>query len=143
MVRYDEFRTYVVADIPGLVEGASDGKGLGHRFLRHIERCRMLIHLVELTSEDEDIGAGLVEKYETIRRELEIYSPTLSDKLEIVVLSKTDVMPEEKIDKIELEFKKATGLDELFRISSVSGNGINRLVTKTGLLVEQIKKTAL
>jgi GTP-binding protein len=143
VVRYDEFKTYVVADIPGLVEGASDGKGLGHRFLRHIERCRMLIHLVELTPENDDINAGLVQKYETIRKELAIYSPTLSDKSEIVVLSKTDVMPEEKIDEIVLEFKKAIGIDKVFSISSVSGKGINLLVTKTGLLLEQIKKTAL
>lgn len=143
VVRYDEFRTYVVADIPGLVEGASDGKGLGHRFLRHVERCRMLIHLVELTSENDDIGAGLAQKYKTIRKELEIYSPTLSEKSEMVVLSKTDVMPEEKIDKIVSDFKKATGVSEVSSISSVSGNGINLLVTKTGLLLEQIKKTAL
>lgn len=81
-----EYFGYIVADIPGLIEGAADGKGLGHAFLRHIRRTKMLVHLVSLENED------VVETYRTIRRELETYDQTLKDKKEIVLLTKTDVL---------------------------------------------------
>ena len=85
-VHDDEF---VLADIPGLIEGASEGAGLGHRFLGHVERCAVLLHLVDAT-EDDVVGA-----WRTIRAELEAYGAGLDDKPEIVALSKADAVPAE------------------------------------------------
>jgi len=81
-------REFVLADIPGLIEGASEGVGLGDRFLSHVERCRVLLHLVEGTSED----AG--EAYKTVRHEIEAYGHGLAEKPEIVALSKADALDE-------------------------------------------------
>jgi GTP-binding protein len=77
---------YIVADIPGLIEGASEGKGLGHKFLRHVKRTKMLLHLVSLENED------VVSVYETIRAELEKYDQELTEKKEVVILTKTDMV---------------------------------------------------
>src|SRR5918992_1715238 len=90
VVRIDE-REFVLADIPGLIEGAHEGQGLGDRFLGHIERCRALLHLVDGTS--EDVGAA----YKTVRRELEAYGHGLAQKPEIVALSKADALTAEEI----------------------------------------------
>jgi len=81
-------RSFVVADIPGLVEGASEGVGLGHRFLRHVERTRLLLHLVTLHAQP---GRSVVDDYEAIRRELDSYSPELGARVEIVALTKADL----------------------------------------------------
>lgn len=97
---------YVLADIPGLIEGASDGKGLGHKFLRHITRTKMLVHLV--AADNMDVATA----YRTIREELGKYDKTLLDRQEIVVLSKTDTVldKEELISKLEA-LKQASGKD--------------------------------
>lgn len=84
---------YILADIPGLIEGASEGKGLGDKFLKHVKRTKMLIHLVSLENED------IEEAYLTIREELEKYGAGLSDKQEVVILSKTDMVDPEAIKK--------------------------------------------
>ena len=84
-------RRLVVADIPGLIEGASGGAGLGHDFLRHIERTRVIVHLVDIAPMD---GSDPVESYKSIRRELGEYSAAMRDKPEIVVLNKIDLVPE-------------------------------------------------
>jgi GTP-binding protein len=87
------FYGYIIADIPGLIEGASEGKGLGHKFLRHIKRTKMIAHLVSLENED------VVAAYQTIRAELDAYDHELAQKDEIIILTKTDVTDEETIAK--------------------------------------------
>ena len=92
-----DLRSMVIADIPGLIEGASQGKGLGIEFLRHVERCRALVHLLDSTSKT------LTADYQQVRNELGQYSPKLLEKPEIIVLTKIDLLPKNKIPK----FKKA------------------------------------
>lgn len=94
--------SYVLADIPGLIEGASDGKGLGHKFLRHITRTKALVHLV--AADNEDVGAV----YTTIRKELGAFDKTLLERDEIVVLSKIDTMPKEEVVKKVKELEKVS-----------------------------------
>ena len=91
---------YILADIPGLIEGASEGKGLGHKFLKHVKRTSMLIHLVSLENED------VVEAYTTVRRELEKYGNSLETKKEVIVLSKTDVADTKAIAAARKALKK-------------------------------------
>ena len=96
-----DFFGYTIADIPGLIEGASKGKGLGIKFLRHIKRTRMLVHLVSLENESP------VKVYKQIRKELEKYNKTILDKDEVIVLTKTDVVEDnKKIEKVKKEFEK-------------------------------------
>ncbi len=89
VVQYKDRLSFVVADIPGLVEGASDGVGLGHQFLRHVERCRVLVHLVDLSAVTE--GRVPLADFDVINEELEKYSPTLASKPQIVVANKVDL----------------------------------------------------
>lgn len=94
------FHKYILADIPGLIEGAAEGKGLGHKFLRHIKRTKALAHLVSFEYED------MVEEYKKIRKELEKYSPQLIEKKELIVLSKSDLVSDQKAQKIKTQFEK-------------------------------------
>lgn len=96
------FHSYVLADIPGLIEKASEGKGLGHKFLKHIRRTKMLLHLV--SAEEENVG----EAYATIRNELASFDPTLLEKEEMVVLSKVDVVDETAKEKILAQLPNGT-----------------------------------
>lgn len=89
----DAKRRIVLADIPGLIEGASEGAGLGHEFLRHIERTKILVHLIEVAPED---GSDPVENYRVVRAELSGYSQLLADKREVVAINKLDVLPDEQ-----------------------------------------------
>jgi len=121
VVSMGEGRSFVVADLPGLIEGAAEGAGLGHRFLRHLDRCQVLVHLVAGDTEDDP-----VEAVEAINRELEAYDPELAEKEQIVVLSKTDAMtPEDREEK--LERLREAGYAPL-AISAVSGDGIKPLL---------------
>lgn len=116
-VVYVDGKEFVLADIPGLIEGASEGAGLGLRFLGHVERAGILLHLIDGTQDD------VVEAYETIRGELEAYSETLAEKEEIIALNKTDAMYEDDIaEKIAL-LEEISGA-EVFPISAVSGEGV-------------------
>ncbi len=121
-------RRLVAADIPGLIEGASEGAGLGHRFLRHIERTRLIVHLLDaggLVLESAD----LVDRYETIRRELGSYSPDLLGRPELVALSKIDLVRDPgALDPVEAELSKR-GLAVL-RISSATGAGVDALLAE-------------
>jgi GTPase len=110
-------REFVIADIPGLIEGASEGKGLGDRFLGHVERCRVLLHLVEATTEH----AG--KAYKTVRGEVEAYGAGLEDKPEIIALSKADAVDADTLKKQKDRLKRACGQTPLI-ISSVSGDGV-------------------
>lgn len=109
---------FVLADIPGLIEGAHDGAGLGTRFLGHVERCRVLLHLVDGTS--EDVGVA----YHTVRAELEAYGHGLDDKEEIVALAKIDALDEEMRSAKAAELAEACGRKPLL-LSAVSGAGVN------------------
>ncbi len=104
---------YILADIPGLIEGASEGKGLGHKFLRHIKRTKVLLHCLSLENED------LVKAYKVIRNELNEYSPELAEKREVVILTKTDMVDAKtvasatkKISKLNKDVLSATVLDD-------------------------------
>ena len=108
---------YVIADIPGLIEGASEGKGLGTKFLRHIKRTKMLAHLVSFENADispvgnqdsknSEISNGMIKTYEQIRKELENYGNGLAEKDEIIILTKTDLTDEKTIQKAVKEFSK-------------------------------------
>jgi GTPase len=110
-------REFVMADIPGLIEGAHEGVGLGDRFLGHVERCRVLLHLVDATYEDADTA------YKTVRTELAAYGHELADKPEVVALSKADAMTPERIAEQVLSLKKAAGKTPLV-LSSHSRQGV-------------------
>lgn len=107
----------IIADIPGLIEGASDGVGLGTRFLKHVERCNALIHLIDGTAED------VVKPYKMIRKELEKYSPTLAQKPEVVVLNKIDAILPDELKKKLKKLEKAVG-HIVYAMSGVSHQGV-------------------
>ncbi|MDJ1257817.1 MAG: GTPase ObgE [Candidatus Midichloria sp.] len=120
-VAYIDHEEIVIADIPGLIEGASEGAGLGHKFLKHLERCKVLLHLIDITEED------VKSKYQIIRSELKQYSPELAVKPELIVFSKSDLMEEEEQqEKINTFFKK-TGLKPMV-FSAVTGVGIKEVL---------------
>ena len=120
---------FVLADIPGLIEGASEGHGLGHRFLGHVERCAALIHLVDGTQDDP------LTAYKTIRSELAAYDDGLGEKEEILVLNKIDSMTDERIKDVSKALKKASGVAPL-HLSGATGNGVKPLVARVYKLVE-------
>ena len=121
-------REFVVADIPGLIEGAAEGAGIGDRFLGHIERCRVLLHLVDAT--DKDIG----ESYRIVRDELENYGAGLIDKPVVVALNKIDTLDDELIEVLSKELAEASGQD-VIPISGVSGTGVDWILDT---LIEKI-----
>lgn len=122
-------RNYVVCDIPGLIEGASEGKGLGHEFLRHIERCGALLHILDLSRallEGNKIDSEvLIKDYKAIRTELIAYSPSLGKKREIVLINKTDLVANDVTD-LEKQLKNA-GIDVFMSISCATLTGIDQL----------------
>ncbi|GIJ97308.1 GTPase Obg [Capnocytophaga stomatis] len=121
IVEHRDFQSFVVADIPGIIEGAAEGKGLGHYFLRHIERNSTLLFLIPADSKD------IVEEYHILLNELKEYNPELLDKDRLIAISKSDMLDEELTTEIEKEIKPALkGIPFLF-ISSVSGKGIQQL----------------
>ena len=111
----------VIADLPGLIEGAHEGHGLGDRFLGHAERCSVLLHLIDINAETPE------KDYKTIRRELENYSPLLAQKKEVVVLSKIDSLWDDETEKKCIKFNKKTSIKPL-TISSASHTNINELL---------------
>jgi len=121
VVDVGEGRSFVVADIPGLIEGASEGAGLGHRFLRHLQRCRLIVHLV--AADDPELPS---ERVRALRRELEAYDPELATRPEIVVLSKVDTVDDEERAEL-LDDLAAAGI-EARPLSAVSGEGLTPLV---------------
>jgi GTP-binding protein len=114
---------FVLADIPGLIEGAHEGAGLGTRFLGHVERCAVLIHLVDGTQED------VAGTYRTIRAELAAYGHGLSDKPEIVVLNKVDALTPEDAEARAAALAEAAGTGTVMRVSGVSGAGLETLLS--------------
>lgn len=129
-VVYVDGKEFVLADIPGLIEGASEGAGLGLRFLGHVERAGILLHLIDGTQED------VVGAYETIRAELEQYSEMLAEKEEIVALNKCDALLDEEIaEKIEA-LEEASGA-EVFAISAISGKGVETVKRRLWQTIER------
>ncbi|MFN7289580.1 MAG: GTPase ObgE [Pirellula sp.] len=124
LVSVDIDRTFVLADIPGLIEGAAQGHGLGHDFLRHIMRAGILVHLVEPSPMDE---SDPVHNYEAIRKELAEYSQELAARPEILVVTKAELPGSEDVrDRLA----ETTGRDDILLISAVTGVGLNKLVTR-------------
>ena len=121
IVEYRDYRSFMVADIPGIIEGASEGKGLGHHFLRHIERNSVLLFLI--SSESEKI----VDQYNILMKELTKYNPELLDKDRIIVISKSDLINQERKDKISKEVSKKIKNIPFDFISSVSSQGLVEL----------------
>ena len=129
VVRVSENKSFVIADIPGLIEGAAEGAGLGIRFLKHLARTRVLLHIIDLAPLDPE--ADPVRDAKAIVGELEKYSPELAAKPRWLVLNKLDLIPEEERDQRAGDFLKAYGVPEgtpCFRISAISGEGCRPLV---------------
>jgi GTP-binding protein len=121
IVEYRDYRSFVIADIPGIIEGASEGKGLGHHFLRHIERNSILLFLISCESEK------VVDQYYILLNELKKYNPELLDKDRIIVISKSDLIDKNRKDKISLEISKKIKNIPFDFISSVSNQGLVEL----------------
>ncbi|WP_026376405.1 Obg family GTPase CgtA [Aestuariibacter salexigens] len=136
VVRQDAQRSFVIADIPGLIEGAADGAGLGIRFLKHLERCRILLHLVDLYPSD---GSDPVENAKAIINELEKYSPKLAQKPRWLVFNKIDLLLDEEVDEIaqrvidELEWQ-----GETMRISAFQKLGTDELCQRVMSFIETL-----
>jgi GTP-binding protein len=131
IVELSDFRRFVMADIPGLIEGAHKGAGLGFEFLRHIERTRIIVHLLDIMPMD---GSDPVENYRGIRSELEQYSRALAEKAEVVVANKIDLAPDgEIVNQIAKKLNR-----KIHAISAVTGAGIKEL---RELLWEQVKES--
>ncbi len=122
VVRVDEEASFVAADIPGIIEGASDGVGLGHDFLRHVERCRLLLHVVDVSGSE---GRDPIEDFKLINNELISFSEKLSALPQIAVANKSDVATEEQIERFQ-KFCKEEGI-HLFVISAATRQGLNEL----------------
>jgi GTP-binding protein len=114
-------REFVVADIPGLIEGAAEGAGIGDRFLGHIERCRVLLHLVDANAED------VAEAYRIVRDELDAYGAGLEDKAEVVALNKADTLDDELLDALSEELEAECGQAPL-RLSGAAGTGVEAVL---------------
>ncbi|MBS6603224.1 MAG: GTPase ObgE [Brachyspira sp.] len=123
---------YVVADIPGLIEGASEGVGLGHDFLRHVERCRFLVHIIDTTEADP------VGNYEKINLELAKHSEKLGKLYQIIALNKIDAIDEEKKTELLTKFKQKS--NDVFLISAVTGENLDSLVNFMSQKVDEIEK---
>ena len=120
IVEYRDFKSFVMADIPGIIEGAAEGKGLGHYFLRHIERNATLLFLIPADSKD------IVKEYTILLDELRRYNPELIDKHRIIAISKSDMLDDELIEEIKIILHKDISVPYLF-ISSVAQKGIQEL----------------
>ena len=126
-------RTAVIADIPGLIEGAHEGAGIGDRFLGHVERTRVLLHLVSALEED------VATAYKTVRTELESYEGDLSDKVEIVALSKVDTLDDELTDYLTKELEDISG-QPVLPLSSATTSGVEAVLRTMADTIERIKK---
>jgi len=134
VVDMGEYRTFVVADIPGLIEGAHEGAGLGDRFLRHVERTKLLLHLVDVSSMS---GRETVSDYETINRELEAYNIELATRPQIVLATKIDALDEpERLER--LRARAAEDGRAFYAISSVTNEGVRELVNAVARALDEI-----
>ncbi len=123
---------YVIADIPGLIEGASEGVGLGHEFLRHVERCRFLLHIVDMTAENP------IENYKIINNELAKHSERLKNLYQITVLNKSDAVDEATCNNLKKEFKQIS--NDVFVISAVTRENLQELLYFIDEKIDEIPK---
>ena len=126
---------FVAADIPGLIEGAADGAGLGHAFLRHIDRCRLLWHVVDISCFE---GRDPIEDIIKINTELEKYSPELATRKQIVVANKTDALDPELVDVKAFESYVAQNGWELLYVSAATGEGLDKLIQRSAELLSEL-----
>jgi GTPase len=128
-------REFVMADIPGLIEGAAEGAGIGDRFLGHIERTKVLLHLIDANEED------VAEAYLTVRDELDAYGAGLVDKPEVIALNKADTLDEELLDALAAELEEASGTPPL-RVSGATGEGtaavLDAILARLGEIQEEL-----
>jgi len=136
VVSYDEGKSFVVADIPGLIEGAHEGQGLGDKFLRHVTRTDLLIHLVDASQIDEQ---DPLSAWRTINRELELFDPELIEKPQIVVANKMD-LPEAREKAKLLEKRLPKAFQPLHKISAATSEGVKQLVRQIGMSLDGIKQ---
>ncbi len=132
VVKKKDGDSYVVADIPGLIEGASMGTGLGHEFLRHVERCRFLLHVVDLTLDNP------IDNYKKINQELKKHDTRLSEVYQVVVLNKIDAVSADAVQNYVNEFKTVS--NDVFLISAVTREGIDDLLAFMSVKVDEIPK---
>jgi len=132
-VVYIDETEFVLADIPGLIEGAHEGHGLGHRFLKHVERCGVILHLVDVTLED------VVDAYKTIRTELGEYSEILAEKREILALSKCDAMDAKEITKIRKKLEKAAKKPVML-VSAATGKGVKEVLRELNIEIKKFRE---
>lgn len=139
VVDLPDHRSFVMADIPGLIDGASEGVGLGHDFLRHIERTKILIHVLDVSGME---GRDPIEDYEKINAELAKYSEKLSRKLQIVAANKIDLLTDDS-DNLErlMDYMAAKGI-EVYPICAVSGDGMDKLLERVWTLLEEYVEEA-
>ena len=137
VVMLKDHRRFVMADLPGLIEGASDGVGLGQEFLRHAMRTKILAHVVDMGASE---GRNPIEDYKVIRKEIEKYSDKLKDKKEIVVANKMDL---EQADSNIKEFKEAFPDVEVFEISAICNDGLDKLMESLADLIDQLPDVTL
>ncbi len=131
--------SFVIADIPGIIEGASEGNGLGIQFLRHIERTRLLLHVIDVSGSE---GRNPVEDFKKINAELKKYSEKLSQRTQIVVANKVDILQDEKLYK-ELEETAQKNQMKIFRISAATGEGIDQLMQYVSKTLKTLPKEDL
>lgn len=138
VVRVDEERSFVMADIPGLIEGASQGAGLGHQFLRHVSRSRLLIHVLDVSGMT---GRDPLHDYEVLNRELQLYHASLAALPAVVALNKIDVADSSEVDRVEKALKRKRV--PVHRISATTHKGLRSLVFDVGERVEKLKRLAV
>ena len=136
VVSMGEGNSFVMADIPGLIEGASDGIGLGHEFLRHVERCRLLVHILDAAGSE---GRDPIEDFDTINNELKMYSEKLSKKPQIVLANKADIPQfDENFEKFKAEME-GRGYT-VFKISAATGKGVREVLNYTAEFLSKLPK---
>jgi GTP-binding protein len=124
VVRYGDMKSFVIADIPGLIEGAHEGMGMGTRFLRHIERTSVLLHILDISNEP---NSNAWQNFETINRELTLFGSTLMEKPQVVAINKIDLPPTRERYKKEIDIFEEKGI-KVFAFSAVTGEGINTVI---------------
>lgn len=139
VVKSDYGDSFVIADIPGIIEGASEGTGLGLKFLRHIERTRLLLHVIDVSGIE---GRNPVEDFKTINEELKKYSEKLSKRKQIIVANKIDIMQDESLLN-DLEKMAKENNIEIFKISGVTGEGIKELLNRVTEVLKVLPKEDL
>ncbi len=135
IVKFGDFGGFVVADIPGLIEGAHEGKGLGIRFLKHIERTRIFIHLLDLSPLT---GRDPKKDFEVVNNELKAFNPELAERPQVVALNKIDITGAEESARELLNFFGRLGI-KVFAVSAATGKGLDALVNHVGSELERLK----